>query len=229
MARARYQVLVIPYCIQDDQVQFCLFRRSDMGIWQFIAGGGEEEDLSIIASAKREAFEEAGISKSCNFFKLNTCCSIPTNCFKNAETIWGKACFVIPEYAFAVRVESTVLQLSHEHTEYNWLNYAEAHTRLQYDSNKTRSLGTEPAHCAWNVELITSVLSQFFRGEYRVKTAQRPLAQIPSRLQSFAKSRFLLKSAFFFARLARIFYYPEYCRNVRTAGACNFAPFCVPW
>ena len=137
MARARYQVLVIPYCIQDDQVQFCLFRRSDMGIWQFIAGGGEEEDLSIIASAKREAFEEAGIPKSCDFFKLNTCCSIPTNCFKNAETIWGKACFVIPEYAFAVRVESTVLQLSHEHTEYNWLNYAEAHTRLQYDSNKT--------------------------------------------------------------------------------------------
>ena len=28
---------------------------------------------------------------------------------------------------------------------------------------------------------------------------------------------------------ARIFYYPEYRRNVRTAGACNFAPFCVPW
>ena len=126
MARARYQVLVIPYCIQDGNVQFCLFRRSDMGIWQFIAGGGE-----------REAFEEAGISKTCNFFKLDTCCSIPANCFKNAEAIWGKECFVIPEYAFAVRVESAFLQLSHEHTEYNWLTYAEAHTRLQYDSNKT--------------------------------------------------------------------------------------------
>lgn len=67
MARARYQVLVIPYCIQDGNVQFCLFRRSDMGIWQFIAGGGEEDDISIIESAKREAFEEAGISKTCNF------------------------------------------------------------------------------------------------------------------------------------------------------------------
>lgn len=40
MARARYQILVIPYYIQDDQVQFCLFRRSDMGIWQLMAGGG---------------------------------------------------------------------------------------------------------------------------------------------------------------------------------------------
>lgn len=48
MARARYQVLVIPYCIQDGNVQFCLFRRSDMGIWQFIAGGGEEDDISDI-------------------------------------------------------------------------------------------------------------------------------------------------------------------------------------
>lgn len=167
MARARYQVLVIPYCIQDDQVQFCLFRRSDMGIWQFIAGGGEEEDLSIIASAKREAFEEAGISKSCDFFKLNTCCSIPTNCFKNAETIWGKACFVIPEYAFAVRVESTVLQLSHEHTEYNWLNYAEAHTRLQYDSNKTalwEVISALHLEC-WNRALL---LCRNFSGESTV-------------------------------------------------------------
>lgn len=74
MARARYQVLVIPYCIEDRNVQFCLFRRSDMGIWQFIAGGGEAD---------------------------------------------------------------TFLQLSHEHTEYKWLTYAEAQTVLRYDSNKT--------------------------------------------------------------------------------------------
>lgn len=137
MARARYQVLVIPYCIEDGSVHFCLFRRSDMGIWQFIAGGGEEEDSSILESAKREAFEEAGIPNTCNFFKLDTCCSIPSNCFKNAGALWGKACFVVPEYAFAVSVESTFLQLSHEHTEYKWLTYAEAQAVLQYDSNKT--------------------------------------------------------------------------------------------
>ena len=75
MARAKYQVLVIPYCINDNQAQFCLFQRSDMGIWQFIAGGGDDEDGSIIESAKREAFEEAGISETYNFFKLDTCCS----------------------------------------------------------------------------------------------------------------------------------------------------------
>lgn len=137
MARARYQVLVIPYCIDNGKAQFCLFRRRDIGIWQFIAGGGEDEDISIIESAKREAFEEAGIPKTCDYFKLDTCCSIPSNCFKNAEAIWGKECFVIPEYTFAVRVASTFLQLSQEHTECIWLPYLEAQKVLQYDSNKT--------------------------------------------------------------------------------------------
>lgn len=60
MARARYQVLVIPYCIQDGNVQFCLFRRSDMGFWQFIAGGGEEDDISIIESAKEKPLKKPG-------------------------------------------------------------------------------------------------------------------------------------------------------------------------
>lgn len=137
MARARYQVLVIPYCIKASEAQFCLFRRSDMGIWQFIAGGGEDEDFSIVESAKREALEEAGISASCSFFQLDACCSIPSNCFKNAEAMWGRECFVIPEYAFAVKVENTSLKLSHEHTEYNWMTYEEAKAALQYDSNKT--------------------------------------------------------------------------------------------
>ena len=54
MARRKYRVLVIPYFIKGDKIQFCLFRRRDMDIWQFIAGGGEDEDSSVIESAKRE-------------------------------------------------------------------------------------------------------------------------------------------------------------------------------
>ena len=50
MARARYQVLVIPYCIMDGQARFCVFRRNDLDIWQFIAGGGEDEDASILVA-----------------------------------------------------------------------------------------------------------------------------------------------------------------------------------
>lgn len=230
MARARYQVLVIPYCIQDDQVQFCLFRRSDMGIWQFIAGGGEEEDLSIIASAKREAFEEAGISKSCDFFKLNTCCSIPTNCFKNAETIWGKACFVIPEYAFAVRVESTVLQLSHEHTEYNWLKLCGSTHTTSIRQQQNRAVGTEPAHCAWNVGIEHFHYVAIFQGRVPCQDGATPPCTNSIKITVFCQKPISFEIGFFLLpAAAHIFYYPEYCRNVRKAGACNFAPFCVPW
>lgn len=136
MARAQYQVLVIPYYMENDSVQYCIFERRDMGIWQFIAGGGEDEDASILASAQREAFEEAGIDKENRFDRLQTQCSIPAFCFKGA-TSWGDDCFVIPEYAFAVRVTERKIERSDEHTAYKWVNYEEALRRLHYDSNKT--------------------------------------------------------------------------------------------
>ena len=84
MARARYQVLVIPYCIEDGHARFCVFKRSDLDFWQFIAGGGEDEDASILESAKRETFEEAGIPCTCSYSPLDTCCSIPASCFTDA-------------------------------------------------------------------------------------------------------------------------------------------------
>ena len=137
MARAGYEVLVIPYRIDGERAQFCVFKRSDMEAWQFIAGGGEETDSSILDAAKREAFEEAGIPATSDYCKLDTCCCIPANCFQNAEALWGKECFVIPEYAFAVKAEKEAVRLSHEHTEYRWMTYEEAKSVLTYDSNKT--------------------------------------------------------------------------------------------
>ena len=137
MARAKYQILVIPYCMDGSEIQYCIFRRSDMKIWQFIAGGGEAEDSSVTASAKREAYEEAGIPMGSDYVRLDTCCSIPTDCFKNAEAVWGRDCFVIPEYAFAVKLKDTSLALSREHTEYKWMDYESARAVLEYDSNKT--------------------------------------------------------------------------------------------
>jgi dATP pyrophosphohydrolase len=43
----------------------------------------------------------------------------------------------VPEYSFGVDVGACDLQLSDEHKEFQWLSYAEALTRLTYDSNKT--------------------------------------------------------------------------------------------
>ena len=78
MARAKYQVLVIPYHIENGNVKYCIFKRNDMKVWQFIAGGGEDEDETIIISAKREAYEEANIGMDCKYSVLDTQNSIPT-------------------------------------------------------------------------------------------------------------------------------------------------------
>lgn len=90
-----------------------------MDAWQFIAGGGEEEDETLIITAKREAYEEANIEKNRKYVRLIQS-SIPTYCFKEARKIWGEDCLAIPEYAFAVMIDRTNLNLSHEHSEYEW-------------------------------------------------------------------------------------------------------------
>ena len=137
MARAKYQVLVIPYIKNDNGVLYCIFQRSDMAdCWQFVAGGGEEEDGVPLISARREAFEEAGIPLDAHFIQLETTSSISTEHFPKARLHWGERCLVIPEYCFAVELSQKSIRLSDEHTRFAWVDYATAMERLQYDSNK---------------------------------------------------------------------------------------------
>lgn len=135
MARAKYQVLVIPFYIENNEIQYAIFRRSDFDAWQFIAGGGEEEDGSPLFSAKREAFEEAHIPMDERYVQLETKCSIATEHFPEARKLWGDECLVIPEYSFAVRLTSKRIKLSNEHIEYKWVNYEIAKQSLKFDSN----------------------------------------------------------------------------------------------
>ena len=135
MARAKYQVLVLPYRKCEGKILYCIFKRSDTDEWQFVAGG-EEEDDSPLVSAKREALEEAGIAPDERYTELETCCSISTEHFKKARSIWGADCLVIPEYAFAVEVSADI-SISNEHTDFEWVDYETAVTRLKFDSNKT--------------------------------------------------------------------------------------------
>ncbi len=133
--RARYQVLVLPYRRESSTYRYCIFKRSDMDLWQFIAGGGEAADDTVLASAKREAFEEACIAMEANYTKLETQCSISTEHFQ-ARALWGDECLVIPEYAFAVEVKREDIRISKEHTVFAWVDYTTACQRLTYDSNK---------------------------------------------------------------------------------------------
>lgn len=58
--RAPFQVLVIPYKKVKDDVLYAIFLRNDMKVWQFISGGGEDNELPIEA-AKREALDRKSV------------------------------------------------------------------------------------------------------------------------------------------------------------------------
>lgn len=130
------QVLIIPYRIINDKVEYCIFARKDMEVWQWIAGGVEDFDKDIIAAAKRELFEEANIVGDVNIIELEGFTKIPVvNIVK--EFKWGENVFYAEEYSFAVNIKDKEIQISKEHIQYKWVSYDEAKSLLKYDSNKS--------------------------------------------------------------------------------------------
>ncbi|MFE9078291.1 NUDIX pyrophosphatase [Bacillus cereus] len=133
--RAPYQVLIFPYIITDDSIQYAIFNRSDHGYWQGIAGGGEDGETPS-ESAKREAFEEAGILREYPYIQLDSVSSLPVVDVVG-EFLWGEDIYVIKEFSFGVKVTTKNISLSKEHLNYKWLCFEEAVTLLKWDSNKT--------------------------------------------------------------------------------------------
>lgn len=133
--RAPFQVLVIPYKWIGSSPLFCLFRRSDGKQWQFIAGGGEDDETPLEA-AMREAAEESSV-RSNTWKALKSLSYVPSSVIQEQfRKGWPANTCVIPEYAFAFECSEDVC-LSREHTEYQWLSYEEAVIRLEWDSNRT--------------------------------------------------------------------------------------------
>ncbi len=133
MTRAPFNVLVIPYRLNAGIQEYAVFHRSDVDMWQFIAGGGEDDEVPL-ATAMREANEEAGIDQDAGWTALDASASIPRNAFPGAH--WPADIFVITEHSLAVLVQDTDIQLSHEHDRFEWLDYDTAATRLTWDSNR---------------------------------------------------------------------------------------------
>ena len=108
-----------------------------MNVWQFIAGGGEDDELPLDA-AKRETNEEAGILSN-EYIALTSMCHVAANQFpEKAQKNWGNKIIVIPVYSFAVLCESnTGISISDEHLEYKWCLYDEAVKSLHFDLDKT--------------------------------------------------------------------------------------------
>ena len=133
--RAPFQILAIPYKYENGEPLYCVLRRSDYDQWQFIAGGGEDDETPTDA-AKREIREEGGIVVD-NVIALVSMCHIPVDIFpKHYLYGWADDMYVVPEYSFGFECQNDIV-LSHEHTECIWLSYEEAREKLLWDSNKT--------------------------------------------------------------------------------------------
>ena len=134
MARAPFNVLVIPYRLGGDRHEYAIFHRADSPMWQFIAGGGDDDERPE-DTARREALEEAGISHGVFWMRLDSTASVPRTAFPGAP--WPDSVYVIPEYSFAVDVNDFEMRLSEEHDKMEWLDYDEARDKLTWDSNRT--------------------------------------------------------------------------------------------
>jgi dATP pyrophosphohydrolase len=135
VARAPFQILVFPYTIDKNGVEYAIFRRSDDDSWQGIAGGGEDNETPEMA-ARRECMEEAAIPDGSDFIRLQTTSSIPVSVFRDSFH-WRNDLYVIPEYCFGVCMKDPKILISVEHKEVKWCKYDVAYSLLRYDGNKT--------------------------------------------------------------------------------------------
>jgi dATP pyrophosphohydrolase len=133
--RAPFQVLVIPFKRTGDGVRFGVFHRADADVWQWIAGGGENDETPVQA-ARREALEEAGIDREARLIALESVASIPVHFFSE-HVHWDANLLVIPEHSFGIEVTSREIRLCAEHRAVHWLTYDEASARVTFDSNRT--------------------------------------------------------------------------------------------
>lgn len=132
--RAEFQILAIPYRLKP-HLQYCVLHRSDIDQYQFVAGGGEDDETPIEAAA-REIYEETSV-KATHIVPLTSMACIPANVIpKKHRDLWSTDTIVIPEYTFGFECALEIV-LSSEHTGLEWMSYDDAMSRLTWDSNKT--------------------------------------------------------------------------------------------
>ena len=132
--RAPYQILAIPYRKRQGY-QFCIFHRADFDQYQFVAGGGENDEKAIDA-AIREIKEETNVPAA-SVISLTSMAYIPANVISERHRkFWSADTYVIPEYSFGFECDTDIC-LSDEHIGFEWLSYEDAMSKLTWDSNKT--------------------------------------------------------------------------------------------
>ncbi|GLQ57183.1 NUDIX hydrolase [Devosia nitrariae] len=164
--RAPFQVLVLPFRLAEGGREYGLFRRSDSGEWQGIAGGGDEGEAPLIA-AGREMEEESGLPRNLPLLPLDTIAMVPRTQFQR-NGHWGPEILVVPEFSFGVDATHSELVLSHEHGEAGWFPLNIAIDRLNWDSNRTAlwELDQRLQHQVFRPRNESAPLSSAFSGRF---------------------------------------------------------------
>lgn len=111
---------------QDDKYEFLILKNSQ-GHHDFPKGHKDKEDKNKLATAKRETFEESGLSdlKILDNFSVTIDYFIPK--FDTHKFV---------ELFLAEYISGDVV-LSKEHTEYKWYDFETALNILEFDNSKT--------------------------------------------------------------------------------------------
>jgi dATP pyrophosphohydrolase len=117
--------------------EYAIFQRADNDLWWQGISGGVEEGETIEAGARRELFEEAGISDNLPLYRLETKSYLPSYIFSlQTQELWGRDILVIPMHFFAMPYEGEI-KLSEEHTQFRWLPYDKAEQLVYFHDQKT--------------------------------------------------------------------------------------------
>ena len=135
MGRAPINAIVFPYRRKGDRHEFAIFNRADCeeDFWQGISGGAEGDETPM-QTAKRESWEEGGISSTAKFSMLDSRATMPASVFR--DTDWADDVYVVHEFAFSVDATDHDIQLSDEHTEFRWVDHDQALSLLKHQSNQ---------------------------------------------------------------------------------------------
>lgn len=136
MARQPRQVHVYLYRQRGGRYEYAIFRRADMPeCFQGVCGGGEGDE-TLEQAARREAYEEAGVTGDVPLQRLESVSFLPDTIFsEKARKVWGERVCVVPMYFFAMPYEGEIV-LSDEHTQAEWLPYEEAYRRVYFEDQK---------------------------------------------------------------------------------------------
>jgi dATP pyrophosphohydrolase len=134
MSRAPFNVLVLIYRRDGDSLRYALLQRADAGYWHTVSGGAEDDETPLQA-ARREMYEETGLSPDSDFVRLDTTTPVPVSAYRGSFN-WPPDLYVIPQYCFGAQAHDDRLVLSPEHTDYQWLDYEVAHRLIEYEGTK---------------------------------------------------------------------------------------------